>query len=105
MKPVSTFPLSAASIKSRPSRPRLRQQKRVKVLSNAWRRTMRYFLALTLFAGLAFAASAPVRELTSEFPTDKLAHFRGGRLFQLGTMVRAYAPDGTRDFDAPILTP
>jgi hypothetical protein len=66
---------------------------------------MRYFFALALCGGLAFAASAPVRELTSEFPTDKLAHFRGGRLFQLGTMVRAYAPDGTRDFDAPILTP
>jgi hypothetical protein len=67
---------------------------------------MRSLLALTLFGGLALAASAPVRELTSQFPIGTgLAHFRGGRLFQLGPMVRAYAPDGTRDFDAPILTP
>ena len=72
---------------------------------NNWRRAMRSLIALTLFGGLAFAASAPVRELASQFPTGTLAHFRGGRLFQLGAMVRAYAPDGTRDFDAPILTP
>ena len=66
---------------------------------------MRSLFALVLFGGLAFAASAPVREVTSEFPTGRHAFFRGGRLFELGSMVRAYASDGTRDFDAPILTP
>lgn len=66
---------------------------------------MRSLFAFAVLGGMAFAANAPVREIHSDFPEDKLAFFRGGRLFELGPMVRAYAPDGTRDFDAPILTP
>jgi len=66
---------------------------------------MRSLFALALFGGAVFAASAPIREVASEFPPDRKAFFRGGRLFELGSMVRAYASDGTRDFDAPILTP
>ena len=54
---------------------------------------------------MAAAASAPVRELVTVFPDDKAAVFRGGRLFELGPMVRAYGADGNRDFDEPILTP
>ncbi len=67
---------------------------------------MRYPLALALCGGMALAASVPVRELRADFPDVKGATFVGGRLFDLGSsMVRAYAPDGTRDFDEPILTP
>jgi hypothetical protein len=65
-------------------------------------------LAGVLFAGVAFAASAPIREVTTEFPLAGLQpapYFRHGRVFQLLQVLKVYERDGTFAFYAPIRTP
>jgi hypothetical protein len=65
-------------------------------------------VAGALFASLAFAASAPIREVTTEFPFPtgfSVPWFRHGRVFQLFQVIKGYALEGTFAFNAPIRTP
>ena len=69
---------------------------------------MRSVLVAALFTGIAFAASVPVREITTEFPLVGLQpapYFRHGRVFQLLQVLKVYERDGTFAFYAPIRTP
>jgi hypothetical protein len=69
---------------------------------------VKLLLAAALFTGVAFAASAPIREVTSEFPFApgySAPSFRNGRLFQFFQVLKVYARDGTFAFYAPIRTP
>jgi hypothetical protein len=65
-------------------------------------------VAGALFASMAFAASAPIREVTTEFPFPtgfSVPWFRHGLVFQLFQVIKGYALDGTFAFNAPIRTP
>jgi hypothetical protein len=65
-------------------------------------------LGAVLFASIGLAASAPIREVTTEFPLVGLQpapYFRHGRVFQLLQVLKVYERDGTFAFYAPIRTP
>jgi len=73
---------------------------------------MKMLLAVALFAGVVFAASAPVREVQSQCPAlanQPVCHFRNGYMFQFDTVVnrviRVYAPDGHFTVNLPIQLP
>jgi hypothetical protein len=73
---------------------------------------MKTLIAAALFAGAAFAASAPVREVQSEcpdLPGREICWFRNGYIFQLEHFVKGvigvYAPDGRFRLNLPVRLP